>query len=119
VKVLTKMGIPIFVRPGREVTTATVSEPATAGGALHFALTNAGTVHFVPDRVVVRGMSGSNTVFERALQGWYVLAGGRREFELALSEPACAGATSLQIEATIGTTTINRQVEMPSGACRP
>ena len=60
-RVLTKMGIPIFVRPVKEVATATLTDLRQQEGALRFTLTNAGTVHVVPQSIKVRGLAGSNT----------------------------------------------------------
>src|SRR6185503_20021570 len=65
VRVLTKMGIPIFVRPVKEVATATLSDLRQQEGALRFTLTNAGTVHVVPQSIKVRGLAGSNAAFDR------------------------------------------------------
>jgi fimbrial chaperone protein len=83
IRVLTKMGIPIFLRPAKEVASATLNDLRQQDGALRFTLTNAGTVHVVPQNIKVRGLACSKTTFERELDGWYVLAGGRREFEMA------------------------------------
>lgn len=116
VKVLTKMGVPIFVRPAKDVTGAAFGQVAAADGMLRFDVANVGTVHFVPDRVTVRGLKGGEPVVEKSMTAWYVLPGGRREFELALGEFACAGATSLQVEAVVGSTTLDRRLELPSGA---
>src|SRR6185295_7445093 len=90
VKVLTKMGIPIFVRPAKEDTAAGITGLEAHDGSLHFTLANSGTVHFVPEHVIVRGISAGKSVFETAIPAWYVLAGGKREFEFPLSKEDCA-----------------------------
>ena len=119
VRLLTRMGIPVFVRPSKDVNAPAVDGLAVDGQAVRFTVANTGTVHFVPDRVVVRGLADGTPVFERSVQAWYVLAGGRREFQLALADLRCAGATSIQVEATVAGTTIDKRVDVPAGACMP
>ena len=117
VRVLTKMGIPIFVRPVKEVATATLNDLRQQDGAFRFTLTNAGTVHVVPQTIKVRGLAGSNTAFDRDLEGWYVLAGGRREFEMAFPKNACAQVTSIVVDIQFASAKLHEQLQTPTGAC--
>ena len=117
VKVLTRMGIPIFVRPLKETVAATISTVEHVDGALTFTLANAGTVHFVPGSIVVRGFADGRQVFEGQLQGWYVLAGGLRDFAYQLPRPDCTRATTLQVEVAYGSSKIDRRLDIPAGAC--
>ena len=119
VRMLTKMGVPIFVRPAKESATATVSGLARQGDVVRFSLSNSGTVHFVPQQVTVKGMSGSNAVFEQTLDAWYVLAGGRRDFQTTVPKDSCAGVTSLLVEVAIGSSRLNETLDTPGGACMP
>lgn len=117
IRVLTKMGIPIFVRPAKEVATATLTDLRQQDGALRFTLTNAGTVHVVPQSIKVRGLAGSNTAFDRELEGWYVLAGGRREFEMAFPKNACAQVTSIVVNVEFASGKLQERLQTPNGAC--
>ena len=117
VRVLTKMGIPIFVRPPKEVATATLNDLRQQDGALRFTLTNSGTVHIVPQSITVRGLTGSNAAFNRAVEGWYVLAGGRREFDLALPKDACAQVTSIVVDIRFASGKLQERLQTPGGAC--
>ena len=117
VRVLTKMGIPIFVRPAREATAVAIKDIAGHDGALTFTLANSGTVHVVPDRVVVRGLAGGEAVFEKQVSSWYLLAGGHRDFDLPLAAADCARATSFQVEVAYGDSKIDQRVDTPAGAC--
>jgi fimbrial chaperone protein len=117
VRVLTKMGIPIFVRPVKEVATARLNDLRQQDGTLRFTLTNAGTVHIVPQSIKVRGLAGSNTAFDRELEGWYVLAGGRREFELAFPKNACAQVTSIVVDIQFASAKLQERLQTPNGAC--
>jgi fimbrial chaperone protein len=117
VRVLTKMGIPIFVQPVKEVARATLNDLRQQDGALRFTLTNAGTVHVVPQSIKVRGLAGSNTAFDRELEGWYVLAGGRREFDMAFPKNACAQVTSIVVDVQFASGKLQERLQTPSGAC--
>ena len=117
VKVLTKMGIPIFVRPAREATALAIKDIAGRNGSLRFAVANSGTVHVVPEKVVVRGFANGAPVFEKQLTSWYLLAGGRRDFDLPLSAPDCARATAYQVEIAFGESKVDQRVDAPAGIC--
>lgn len=118
VRVLTKMGVPIFLRPTKEAATATLNDLGVRGGSLHFTLANTGTVHFVPEQIKVRAIGrDGKPVVERDVAGWYILAGGRREFDLALPAAECDRITSLAIEAGFSGTTLKETLQTPSGAC--
>ena len=119
VRVLTKMGIPIFLRPAKQVATATLSGLRREDGRLRFTLANTGTVHFVPEIVTVRAVRGGEPAFTRELQGWYVLAGGHREFETALPDADCAAVTALVVEVTFASGRVEERLQTPSGACAP
>ena len=117
VRVLTKMGVPIFVRPARETATAVIGDVEQRAGTFHFALSNTGTVHFVPQQVTVRGLAGASTVFEQKLDGWYVLSGGKRDFELTVPKGDCTRVTSLVVEVTVNSSKLNQTLQTPAGAC--
>lgn len=117
VRVLTKMGIPIFMRPAKEVATATLNDLRQQDGTLLFTLTNAGTVHVVPQSIKVRGLAGSNTAFDRELEGWYVLAGGRREFDMAFPKDACAQVTSIVVDVQFAAGKLQQRLQTPNGTC--
>jgi fimbrial chaperone protein len=117
IRVLTKMGIPIFLRPVKEVATATLTDLRQQDGALRFTLSNAGTVHVVPQTIKVRGLTGSDTAFDRELEGWYVLAGGRREFDMAFPKNACAQVTSIVVDIQFASGKLQERLQTPNGAC--
>jgi fimbrial chaperone protein len=118
VRVLTKMGIPIFIRPAKEVATADLRELALGGGSLRFNVTNRGTVHFVPQKVVVRaaGQAGER-LFEEELKAWYILAGGRRDFEFATPQATCARVASLSVEIEFDSNVLKESLQTPGGTC--
>jgi fimbrial chaperone protein len=117
VRVLTKMGIPIFLRPAKESASATLRDLSQQNGRLRFTLANEGTVHFVPKEILVRGLADSTTAFENRLDGWYVLAGGRREFEMAFPDAECSLVTSVIVDVQFGSVNLQERLQTPNGVC--
>jgi fimbrial chaperone protein len=118
VRVLTRMGVPIFIRPSKETASANLHGLELRNGVLHFVLANGGTVHFVPQKVLVRGTgTGGERSFEHEVQAWYVLAGGRREFDVALPASACGGMSGLAVDVQIGSMLLKETLQTPGGAC--
>jgi fimbrial chaperone protein len=120
VHVLTKMGIPIFLQPQSVRAQAGIRDVGLIGGTLGFALENGGTVHFVPEVVRVVGLgSTGDTLIDRKLQSWYVLAGSARRFTLSLAAPECSRIRALAIEALVNGTAVKERLETPRGTCGP
>jgi fimbrial chaperone protein len=120
VRMLTKMGIPIFLRPIKPIAQGGLEDLRLAGDRFTFRLRNAGTVHFVPQTVRVRAFGPmENVLFDRQLDSWYVLAGGTRVYEVPLSQSECSQARSLAVEVRIGSSTLSDALEAHSTACTP
>jgi fimbrial chaperone protein len=117
VRVLTKMGIPIFMRPAKAVASATLNNLGQKGGKLFFTLSNDGSVHFVPQEIRVRGFAGSTTAVDNRLEGWYILAGGRRDFDMAFPATECARITSVTVDVQFGSESLQERLQTPNGVC--
>ena len=118
VRVLTKMGIPIFIRPAKESATADLRDLSIRDGSLHFSVNNRGTVHFVPEKVVVRAAgAGGEQVGQEELKAWYILAGGRRDFAMAIPPASCAKVASLTVEVEFNSNVLKESLQTPGGTC--
>jgi fimbrial chaperone protein len=85
VRVLTRVGIPVFVAPARAIEHRGIQELELSHRRLRFKVVNDGTVHFREDAVRVRGLSAEGEeLFAREKRGWYVLAGGLIAYEFEL-----------------------------------
>jgi len=119
VRVLTRVGIPIFVQPVKTLDTHELSPIALANGTASLTLRNTGNVHMRVETVVMEGLdAGGARVFQREAQGWYLLAGGEKTYQLEVPKDGCAKVRKL-------TATIKRdreqafrqEMQTPSGAC--
>ncbi len=125
VKIITKMSIPIFVSPDNRKTAAEIADASVRNGKLKFDLKNGGNVHYMAQSVRVTGMGeGNQAVFDRQRQGWYVLSGESRTFDMDIKPEECAKLKSLRIEVRTDmteipeTSTLKRDLDVPAGACR-
>jgi fimbrial chaperone protein len=119
VKVLTKMGLPIFIQPSKLNTDGRIEDLRMARGIFHFTLKNVGNVHFTAETVKVSGFNGGTSpVFGRQASGWYVLAGGTREFDLPIPKADCAKIRTMEAEVkTEQATAYTGKLEVPAEAC--
>jgi len=124
VKIITKMSIPIFVSPDNRKTGAEIAEGGIRNGKLTFDLKNGGNVHYMAQSVRVIGLGeGNQAVFDRQRQGWYILSGESRTFDMDLKPEECAKLKTVRIEVRTDlsevpeTSTLKKDMAIPAGAC--
>lgn len=90
IKVLLRMGIPVFVSPKGVRPDPQVTDWAVEGDRISFTLANAGGAHF---RTGAIRLSAEDTEGESLrsvpLKPWYVLAGGHRRYSVLLPAGTC------------------------------
>ncbi len=118
VRILTRMGIPLFLQPAKVVQRGRIESMAVRHGRLSFQVKNTGNVHFVEQAVRVRGFGpAEDSLFEYQQAGWYVLAGGSRAHELELPKVTCAKIRALAVEVQTEWATFQERFDVPPGAC--
>ncbi|HUL60208.1 MAG TPA: fimbria/pilus periplasmic chaperone [Anaeromyxobacteraceae bacterium] len=100
VRVLTRISVPIFLRPQTAVAKSEIRIAEGHAGRFRAALRNLGTVHVRPQSVrVVARDAARKVVGEQDLQAWYVLAGDERVYDVELPASACPAARTATITA--------------------
>jgi fimbrial chaperone protein len=95
VRVLTRVGVPVFLAPAQVLERRSIEGISVAHGLFHFKVTNGGTAHFREETVRVRGLDTTGKeLFAREQRGWYVLAGGSLDYDVELPKE-CAGLATL------------------------
>jgi fimbrial chaperone protein len=98
IRVLTKMGLPVFVAATAPQATPSVTPLQVNGRQIKFSVKNSGNTHMRVQKVMFTAKSAAKTVHSEELPGWYVLAGGIRTYAVTLPDTACKEATSLEVQ---------------------
>ena len=118
VRMLTRMGVPIFLEPPSPKAAAVLTDVALGPGGLTFTLRNTANVFFIPDAVTVKAFDEhGKEVLDRTLESWYILATGSRVFEVAVPRPLCEQVRSFTISVDVGKTPMKARLETPASAC--
>jgi len=118
IRVLTKMGVPIFFQPSKSLVHGQIEEMIVRRSDFSFEVKNAGNVHLLPREVQVIGSGSTGAVlFERQVQAWYILAGGSREYRLAIPRETCAKIKHLTVEVKMEEKTLRENFSLPPGSC--
>ena len=118
VRVLTRIGIPVFLAPTKALEDRRVSAALSGKGAA-VEVENTGNVHFRIDteRMEALGADGGK-LFEKQAQGWYVLAGGHKRYDLEIPRESCGKVRKLVVSVkTESEQVLQKPLETPSGAC--
>jgi fimbrial chaperone protein len=119
IRVLTRLSIPVFLQPGKHVAAGNIQGIILKDGVASFEIENTGNVHFSPRHIRVIGMAASGDVIgEQGVEGWYILAGGSRRYDVPFSTITnCSSIRRLAVEAETDIGTLKKQADVPSGAC--
>jgi fimbrial chaperone protein len=119
VRVLTRVGIPIFLAPMQTLEDRKLSALSLDKGSASVDVQNTGNVHLRVDTVRLEGFAeGGTRVFEKQAQGWYVLAGGHKRYELEVPRDACGKIRKLVVSVkTDKEQVLQEPLETPGGAC--
>lgn len=98
VRVLTKMGIPIFVQPAAPSAKPVLSNLAVQGHQVTFKLTDAGNKHLRLQKLVVSATNNGKVLHTKEIDPWYVLAGGTHTYVVELPADVCKALKSVQVE---------------------
>ena len=118
VRVVTKMSIPIFIKPAKADVRNSIDRIALQGSDFSFDVTNRGNVHIQPREVRVKGTGADGRVqLEKKIPGWYILAGGSREYRVELPKAECTRIKDLTVEVDLEDKSFTQNFAVPAGAC--
>ena len=120
VQMLTRVSIPVFLQPAARSSRAGLSRLRLEAGTVKFQIDNLGNTHFVPETIRVRGLSQSGeTILDQSTDGWYILAGGIRQYDLQFEPADCSRVRTILVETRVGDTPLADRIQIPAGACAP
>jgi len=118
VRIITKVSIPIFIRPAKAEHKNLIERIALRGSELSFEVKNQGNVHIQPREVRVKGTATDGSLqLERKIPGWYILAGGMREYRVDVPKAECTKIKDLTVEVDLEDKPFKETVPVPPGAC--
>lgn len=118
IRVLTRMTIPVFLEPSQQVASGHIADLTVQRSVVSFEIRNTGTTHYSVEHIDVRGTgSTGQPLLTRRLDGWYVLAGGSRRYDLPLSAEECHDLRMVSVEAKTDAGPFNTRLDLPAGGC--
>jgi fimbrial chaperone protein len=118
IRVLTRMSIPIFLQPPSTKTDPALVNFLVSHDKFLFQLKNGGNAHTMVRKAWVRATSAEGRLYiDEDLRGWYLLAGGRREYEVKIPKESCREIRSFAVHVELDTGKVEKTFETPKGAC--
>ncbi|SRR5579875_198655 len=116
-EILTRITVPVFIRPPAATAKAQIDRLTLAGGKVLVSISNQGNVHvtLASARIVGRDASGS-AVLNEQIDGWYVLAGKTWDFQVPAGA-ACGKIRTLSVTVDSDVGRMSKAVEASAGAC--
>ena len=117
VAITLRFGVPVFLRPPGARAAGEIVPQAQAGEARAL-VRNTGNVHVRLASVRFTGLGeAGDTVFEHAVDGWYLLAGAERLYRHALPPELCARTRTLRVEAASEQLNLRAARALGAGEC--
>jgi fimbrial chaperone protein len=118
VRILTRIGVPIFIQPQPPKPHALIEYLAVNKSEILFEVINRGNVHFVPRAIRIKGTDSTGiNALERTLDPWYVLAGGSRQYRLEISPTDCLKLKNLIVEVDLEEKSLRQQLPLRANSC--
>ncbi len=118
IRILTKMGVPIFVQPSKPTVEGRLDQIKFQDSEFFFEVKNLGNIHFFPRAVRVKAAdSQGETLLERELQSWYILAGRTREYRVEIPRADCAKIENLTVEVELEDKTLKEEFFLSPQTC--
>ena len=119
IRILTKMGIPVFIQPAKQSVQGQVADPKISETEFSFEIKNAGNVHFFPRTISVQGRGPhGETILASQLQPWYILSGGVRKYSVEIPQGDCHKLQSLMVEVELEGKSLKETFSMPLHVCK-
>jgi fimbrial chaperone protein len=118
VRVLLRVGVPVFVAPAVVDRRGEITQLEIVAGRVHWTVANPGNVHFAADRVEVRAVGrDGTTLLTRHLQERYFLAGVLKPLQSELPREVCAQAATIEVSVTGDHVDLKRKLNVEPSAC--
>lgn len=118
VRVLARMGVPIFIAPHRTHVSGQIAEADLEDGVVSMSILNDGNVHVMLEDVEVTALDDrGRTLWNKHRSDWYLLAGETRELEVELPRDLCESVSSLELKVVSDRATWTRRLAAEEASC--
>jgi fimbrial chaperone protein len=119
IRVLTRLSIPVFLQPAKSVLLGEIADLTVRDATASFEIRNIGNVHFSARHIAVVGLGLADPpIIKHEFEGWYILSGGSRRYDVQLSFEDCRKLRLLTVEVQTELGPLKREATLQPGACR-
>ena len=118
IRVLTRMTIPVFLEPVKQIASGQIADLTVRQSVATFEIRNTGNTHFIVQQIGLVGTGATGQpLLTRQIDGWYVLAGGLRRYDLPLSAEECRGLRAVSVEAQTDAGPLSAHIDLLGEGC--
>jgi fimbrial chaperone protein len=118
-RVLLRVGVPVFVAPAQPERRAQITRLEVKGGQARIEVANAGNVHAAADLVeLVATARDGSALLRRQLPERYFLAGAVRPFMAEIPGDVCRRAAAVEVSIVGDGVDLRRRAEVGPGSCQ-
>lgn len=118
-RVLLRVGVPVFVAPLQVERRAEISRLEMKDGQVRWSVTNTGNVHIATDRVQLAALSREGTrLHVQEFQERYFLAGVTKSMQAAIPGELCPKVAALEAFLRGEDFDLTRKIDVEPGACK-
>lgn len=108
-----RFGVPIFLKPATPEARGEVQKIEMTQGMLRITVRNTGNVHFVVGAI---GISGGGS-YAKEIPGWYLLAGGVREYSIQVAPAVCRKLGRIDVTAKTEQFELKAALDVAASMC--
>ena len=113
-----RFAVPLFIRPAKEMLDGEFVAAELDQGNLRSTLKNSGNVHFRIRTIQLSGKDASGAeVFNREINGWYLLAGMSRTYSEEIPPQICQQLQDIEIKILTDQDSFERKIHVDSDMC--
>jgi fimbrial chaperone protein len=117
-KLALRIAVPIFISPLKKTKKPSVEKVRFSEGNLAVNVKNSGNVHFLVGKITAIGLDSlGREVFKTDGNGWYVLAGADRTFDIDIPEKNCIKADKVKVTVEVDRTTMEHDLILDKAQC--
>jgi fimbrial chaperone protein len=113
-----KLGIPIFVKPVKEIEDSAIQGAELKEGKVLVKVSNNGNTHFIVNRLSITGLDSSGAeVFAKEIGGWYVLSGITKAYAIDIPGEKCRKASAIKVSVGVKDKRLGARVAVDRARC--